>query len=246
MPGNLAYRAYQWIWEAVDWVYPPTCGGCGRSGVRWCQQCSQGTIEIEAPICPICGNKNANPLPCQRCQASRPRYTCLRSHSVFSGPIREAIHQLKYQRNIGLGEALSHPMIADLVKLNWKLDLITSVPLGLVRLEERGYNQANLLARPIALCLKVTFASRALVRTRETRSQVGLSATERQENVVDAFRANRKLVHGKNILVVDDVATSGATLDACAKALLDEGAAKVYGFSLARAVFVPNMEIDLA
>jgi ComF family protein len=137
-------------------------------------------------------------------------------------------------------------MIASLQKLNWSLDIITSVPLGLVRLKERGYNQATLLARPIALCLQVPFSSRALIRTRETRSQVGLTVTERQDNMADAFRANSKLVKGKNILVVDDVATSGATLNACAKALLDVGASKVYGFSLARAVFTPNMETDIS
>jgi ComF family protein len=246
MPGNLAYRAYRLIWEALDWLYPPNCGGCGQSGARWCKVCSQNTLEIKPPICPICGNININEGPCQRCQASQPLYTSLRSHTVFNGSIREAIHQLKYQRNIGLGEALSRPMIASLQKLNWSLDIITSVPLSLVRLGERGYNQATLLARPIALCLKVPFSSQALIRTRETRSQVGLTATERQENMANAFGANRKLVNGKNILVVDDVATSGATLNACAKALLDEGASKVYGFSLARAVFNTNMEIGIS
>jgi competence protein ComFC len=246
MPGNLAYRAYRLLWEAMDWLYPPNCGGCGQSGARWCKLCSQNTHEIEPPICPICGDYNVNDGACLRCQTSRPFYTSLRSHTIFKGSIREAIHQLKYRRNIGLGEALSRPMIASLKKLNWSLDIITSVPLGLVRLDERGYNQANLLARPIALCLKVPFSSRVLIRTRETRSQVGLTSTERQENMTDAFRAKSKLVKGKTILVVDDVATSGATLNACAKALLDEGASMVYGFSLARAVFTPNMEIDIA
>jgi predicted amidophosphoribosyltransferase len=84
------------------------------------------------------------------------------------------------------------------------------------------------------------------MRIRETRSQVGLNATERQENMVDAFRADSRVVKEKNILVVDDVATSGATLNACAKALLDVGASKVYGFSLARAIFNPGTEIDLS
>jgi ComF family protein len=137
-------------------------------------------------------------------------------------------------------------MITSLQKLNWSLDIITPVPLGLVRLKERGYNQATLLARPIALYFQVPFSSRALIRTRETQSQVGLTVTERQLNMADAFWANSKLVEGKNILVVDDVATSGATLNACAKALVEEGASKVYGFSLARAVYTPNMEINIS
>lgn len=245
-PVNLAYRAYQLIWEALDWLYPPNCGGCGQPGTRWCKECSDTTAEIKPPICPICGNPNIIAEPCQRCQSSPPSYTALRSYTVFAGCIREAIHRLKYRRDISLGEVLARPMINSLRKLNWSLDIITSVPLGLVRFEERGYNQATLLARPIALSLKLPFSPHILTRTRETRTQVGLTVTERQENMADAFRAISKSVRGKNILLVDDVATSGATLNACAKALIDEGASKVYGFSLARAVYTPDNMIDLS
>jgi ComF family protein len=137
-------------------------------------------------------------------------------------------------------------MICSLKKLNWSLDIITSVPLGLVRLKERGYNQATLLARPIALCLNKPFSTRALRRTRDTRSQVGLTVSERHDNMVDAFWADRNLVSGKNVLVVDDVATSGATLNACSKALLIGGAESVYRFSLARAVYSPSSEVDIS
>jgi competence protein ComFC len=245
MPGNLAYRAYQLIWEALDWLYPPICGGCARTGARWCNHCSQNTPEIEQPFCPICGNPNTDNRPCLRCLESRPAYVTLRSHTIYQGPIREAIHRLKYRRDVGLGEMLSRPMIASLKKLNWSLDIITSVPLGLVRFKERGYNQATLLARPIALYLEKPFSTGALRRTRETRTQVGLTVSERHDNMVNAFRADSNLVSGKNVLVVDDVATSGATLNACAKALLNEGAANVYCFSLARAVYSPNKEVDV-
>jgi competence protein ComFC len=145
-----------------------------------------------------------------------------------------------------MGEALARPMITSLSKLNWSLDIITSVPLGLVRFKERGYNQATLLARPIAIYFEIPLVKRALVRHRETKSQVGLTVSERHDNVVDAFKADDKIVTGKNILVVDDVATSGATLNACAKALLDAGANKVYCFSLARAIYSPSMEAGVA
>jgi competence protein ComFC len=246
MPVNLAYRAYQLFWESLDWLYPPNCGGCGASGARWCTDCTQKTTEIMPPICTICGNPNFKNEPCARCQLSPPLYTSLRSYTIFGGSIREAIHRLKYQREVGLGEALARLMIISLGKLNWSLDIITSVPLGLVRFKERGYNQATLLARPIALFLKVPFSSQALTRIRETKTQVGLSVYERMENMSGAFQAKNKLVEGKSILVVDDVATSGATLNACAKALLDGGASKVYGYSLARAVFSPNGDIDIS
>jgi competence protein ComFC len=245
-PGNLAYRLYQWIWATLDWLYPPHCGGCGQARARWCADCAQKTQETQAPICPICGNTNINDQPCLRCKESAPFYTALRAHTVFAGPIREAIHKLKYGRDIGLGEALSRPMITSLRKLNWPIDIITSVPLGLARLKVRGYNQATLLARPIALYYKIPFSTRALTRIRETRSQVGLSAIEREANMEGAFQAHRKLIEGKVVLVVDDVATSCATLNACAKAMLDEGAVEVYGFSLARAVFNPDDHNDSA
>ncbi len=245
MPVKLAYRAYQLIWEALDWLYPPNCGGCDQTGMRWCKNCSQNTLEIEQPFCPICGNPNICEKPCHRCLESRPLYTSLRSHTIYKGPIRQAIHRLKYRRDVGLGEALSRPMISSLKKLNWSLDIITSVPLGLVRFKERGYNQATLLAHPIALSLEKPFSTRALTRTRETRSQVGLTVFKRHDNMVDAFRADSSLVSGKSVLVVDDVATSGATLNACAKALLDGGADNIFCFSLARAVYSQSREVNI-
>ncbi|MFZ2095438.1 MAG: ComF family protein, partial [Anaerolineales bacterium] len=160
--------------------------------------------------------------------------------------LREAIHKLKYGQDMGLGEVLAEMMISSLKKLNWSLDIVTSVPLGLVRFEERGYNQATLLARPIALSQRIYFSQRLLTRIRETQTQVGLTLKERQENMEGAFRADRRLAEGKNILVVDDVATSGATINACAKALVEAGASRIYGFSLARAVFQPNHEVNLS
>jgi ComF family protein len=242
MPGKLAYQLYRLIWEALDWVYPPSCGGCGRTGVRWCDECEQQTCELAQPYCPICGNPNVENNPCQRCRQTLPVFTQLRSHTAFAGPIREAIHRLKYGGDMALGEALAKPMLGSLQKLNWSLDLVTCVPLGLVRLKERGYNQASLLARPIALCMSLPYRPRALQRIRETRSQVGLNVNERRENMVDAFQAEKRIVEGKSVLVVDDVATSGATLNACAKSLRQAGATNVYCFTLARAVYSPEMQ----
>jgi len=237
MPVNLAYRAYRFVWDALDWLYPPTCGGCNQPGVRWCDNCAEATPEIAPPFCLICGDTYQSNHLCQRCREARPHFDRLRSHTIYQGPIRDAVHRLKYRRDMSIGEILSRPMIASLEKQNWSVDIVASVPLGLVRFKERGYNQATLLARPIALWLRLPFISGAICRTRETRSQVGLTASERHENMMNAFHASSKLVSGKRVLVVDDVATSGATLDACSKALRDAGAVRVYCFTLARALY---------
>lgn len=98
----------------------------------------------------------------------------------------------------------------------------------------RGYNQASLLARPMAYSLQLGYSDQLLYRERDTRSQVGLSAFERRQNVWGAFRADGFRVAGKRILVVDDVTTTGSTLDACAMALKQAGAQSVYCITLAR------------
>jgi ComF family protein len=241
-PGPLAYRAYKLFWTMLDWLYPPNCGGCGKSGTRWCKVCAQNTPEIESSICPICGDISIDEQACQRCQTLPVHFTSLRSYTIYQGAIREAVHKLKYGGDKSLGDVLAQMMISGLEKLNWSLDIVTSVPLGLVRLAERGYNQANLLARPIALYKNLPFSTTLLSRVRETKTQVGLTTKERQENMNDAFKAVTKQAEGNNILVVDDVATSGATINACAKALLAAGASKVYGYTLARAILDPHQE----
>jgi ComF family protein len=123
-----------------------------------------------------------------------------------------------------------------LQNLHWQVDTVIPVPLGIARFAERGYNQASLLARPLAWGLGLDFLPGVLSRVRETRSQVDLTGAERKLNVKGAFQANRDLIAGRKILIIDDVATSGATIDACATALLEGGACQVYGLTLARAV----------
>jgi len=160
----------------------------------------------------------------------------MRSWLVFDGPIRHALHSLKYRRNLALGDALANHLAEYVAALEWPVDLVVPIPLGKDRMKERGYNQAGLVARPLAAIQHWRYIPRALIRCRDTRTQVGLTAAERKENVRGAFSAQAKLVGGKNILLMDDVATTGATLAEGAVALLDAGARSVYGLTLARAL----------
>lgn len=125
-----------------------------------------------------------------------------------------------------------------LLDLKWEVDLVTAVPSGIARRAERGYNQASLLALPLALGSGLPYRSRALSKIAETRSQVGLNPYERRANVAGAFQATSDEVRGKRVLVIDDVTTSGATMEACAAALTKAAASQVYGLTLARALLM--------
>lgn len=237
--GRPAYRLYQFVWTGLDWLYPPRCGGCAKPGARWCAECQRQTRLLPEPICQICGEPVRTSGLCLTCQQTPPPYAALRSWAVFDDPLRTAMHRLKYSRDIALGEVLARPLARMLHQLGWTIDLITAVPIGVARRAERGYNQATLLALPLALSSGIPFRSHALLKVRETRSQVGLTSAQRRENVFEAFQARPEMVATRKVLVVDDVTTSGATLEACASALLKAGALQVFGLTLARAVLDP-------
>ena len=240
MQVSPVYRIYQLAWTALDWLYPPACGGCGQPGARWCPTCQNTIHLLHPPLCPHCGQSLINDQPCYGCPPGGYHFQALRAYAEFNGPLRSAVHRLKYKGDLPLGEVLARPLAGLLHSLGWEVELVVPVPLGVARAQERGYNQAALLAFPLAMACGLPYRPKALRKTRQTRTQVGLSRTARRENVAGAFQADSHTVLGRSILVVDDVATSGATLDACAAALLGAGASAVYALTLARAVFMPG------
>ena len=136
-----------------------------------------------------------------------------------------------------MGDVLARPLIKMLGLLPWKVDLVVPVPMGADRAAVRGYNQAALLAMPVALSTGLLYQSKALKKVRDISTQVGLSIDERYENVEGAFVADQSIVDRKSVLVIDDVVTSGATMDSCSETLRSAGARDVYGLTLARAKF---------
>jgi ComF family protein len=135
-----------------------------------------------------------------------------------------------------MGEALSWDLAVFLDHLGWQTDLIIPIPLSEQRFAERGYNQVDLIAHPLARLFGWPYFPRAIRRTRNTHSQVGMSGEARRKNVLGAFVADAHLISGKTILLVDDVATTGATLNAASASLMDAGALKVYALTLAKAL----------
>ena len=165
----------------------------------------------------------------------------MRSWAAFDSPVQNALHTMKYRRNIGLGDMIAAQMTDFFRSLQWHVQAIIPVPLGKKRLKERGYNQTALVARPLAHEVGVEYMPKALRKTRETRSQVGLTVSQRHENVHNAYEADPELVKHKSILLMDDVATTGSTISACTESLLSAGAQEVYVLTIARALSHHNL-----
>ena len=225
---------YQKLWQCIDLLYPPICGGCGIPGSRWCDDCAKVTKILKEPLCPVCGLPMENGGTCNDCNNLGARNFTLRSWAVYEGPLRNAIHRIKYNHDIGLAENFVKYMLRGIETQGWKFDMVIPVPLNDKRKKERGYNQASLLAWPIASAFRSKFSPKALSRNRNTISQTKLDAESRRKNVKGAFQADHQLVQDRIILLVDDLATTCSTIDACSEALLLAGAKSVYAYTLAR------------
>lgn len=238
-----AFFAYQSLWKAVDWVYPPTCAGCGRLGFSWCPACDEELIQIQEPICSKCGLPCTAGALCEQCRKETHSYRALRSCAEYAEPLRSAILRMKDNPDYGLGLRLSHHLVSTFKKQDWKIDLVVPVPINEVHYRKRGYNQTDLFGYPFSLAIHSHYKPKVLSRIRQTRSQVGLTARERMENVTGAFKADASQVREKNVIIVDDVATTGSSISACAAALLEAGAREVFGITLARPFLGNSLQI---
>ncbi len=190
---------------------------------------------ITGPVCDICGLPVQNNVRrCEQCSASAPVFAGMRSWAEYKDTLRESIHSLKYKNNIPLGYFFSQKLVKIVETTSWDFDLVLPVPLNPFRLKERGFNQSALIGKPLAHSLGVPFDQKSLLRIKNTSPQYKLSAQKRQENVFDAFWGNPDRLKGKGVLIVDDIITTGATMENCNKALLAAGASRVFCISIAR------------
>ena len=203
---------------------------------RWCSDCQSRVPYIKKPFCERCGIPTKGRDTCEKCVANPPAYRMMRSWAVFDSPVQNALHTMKYRRNIGLGESFAAQMAGFVRSLGWHADILLPVPLGKNRLKERGYNQVALVARPLAYEIALAYKPDAIWKARETRSQVGLTISQRKENVDGAYQADARAVRHKSVILMDDVATTGSTIVACTAALLSAGAKEVYAITIARAL----------
>ena len=222
----------------LDLIFPPRCAGCGQSGSLWCPACQASVHVIRDSICSHCGRpleNQRNARLCPACHRSPPEIDGIRSAAMFEGPLREAIHHLKYSGRTSLATPLGALLSARWQADSPPADTIVPVPLHASRVRERGYNQSVLLAEQLSRASGLPLAESMLTRVRATAPQVTLNAAERKLNVRDAFQASGDAAQGKRVLLVDDVCTTGATLESCSLALRQVGVASVWAITLARA-----------
>jgi ComF family protein len=238
----------------VNFIYPPRCAGCeGQmdfdTSAHVCEVCIALIERVREPMCQVCGVP-LQPVDhdrsdwCRACVESRPHFGRARAVARYRPGISEdgqvvpsIIRRHKYGRDQSLSRALAQCLGENLPLNGENYDLVIPVPLHRRRLRWRGFNQAALLGVAVSRKIGCTLDVVTLARTRDTSPQTSLDSAQRRHNVRDAFAVTRpERIANRSLLLVDDVMTTGATLDECARTLLAAAARRVDVLTLARAV----------
>jgi ComF family protein len=239
-------RALRWI---ANLVFPPACPLCktilGRNDkdLIVCPSCQKEVRLVRPPVCPHCGL----PVPaedgagylCGPCLQERRYFEIHRTSGLYEGALKEAIHRFKYEGVFPLvrffGDLLQ-PTLRTLSQ-DYPMDVMVPVPLHIRRLRERGFNQVLLLVKELNKRFGIPYGERILKKVKDTPLQSALKKKERRKNLRGAFEVqDQAAIAGKAIVLVDDVYTTGATVNECSRALLKAGAARVAVLTVARAL----------
>lgn len=224
--------------EVIDLFFPRSCLGCGKVGDFICSRCSKKLSRLLPPICQRCGKPESSGTYCRECWGTRNHIDVIRSVFVFEGIIRRAVHEFKYRNLRAIAVDLSQYMADYFLEYKLAADILLPVPMHANRLRKRGYNQSDLLAELISGRLSLPVRGDLIRRVRDNKPQARTTCVEeRRSNMENTFTCISSEVSGKDIIIIDDVCTSGATLEACAAALKMKGASNVSGFTLAREIY---------
>ena len=223
--------------HVLDILFPRCCIQCRNEGSSFCESCRATLPRLLPPVCPGCGDPQAGGCICPHCRYYPLQLNGLRAFSEYKEPLRSVIHAFKYRGNSLLGESLGTLLAETYLRHHMQADLIVPVPLHAERLQQRGYNQAQILAASCARQLYLPISTTLLVRTRTATTQVKSGAQERRSNLQGAFKyhahATTQLLRNRKIIIIDDVCTTGATLETCAQLLFAAGCKEVWGLVLA-------------
>jgi len=229
-------NAHQKFKESIlDLIFPRFCCGCNKEGSWLCDDCRSKITLIQMPTCIRCHRLNLSGI-CPNCRRLLP-LTGVAVAGYYADPIlREAIHAYKYEGVKELAPILGDLLLSQIQNISWlKNAVLLPIPLHRARQNSRGFNQAELLANYLAPHLALPIQNKALIRAKSTKPQVDLAPDKRLINIAGAFVVkNNNLIAGKNIILVDDVITTGATIGECAKSLKAGGAKRIFALAIAR------------
>ena len=243
----LAGRLWEWYRDILDFFFPPQCVSCHERLLEgdeyFCSGCHGAFEPVPLPHCPLCGAPTGNKVlmknRCPACPEGEVFYTRARAPLLYQGPVVDGIVALKFHRRLELTELFARVLLYYLKRdqADLSFDGIVPVPLHYRRFHQRGYNQSEEIGRVLSRHLGITLWAEVLRRTRYTRPQTRLAHRERRGNVQDAFEVvYAEPVRDRRVLLLDDVYTTGSTMNACARVLKEAGAREVTALTVCRAI----------
>lgn len=235
----------------LEYLFPHFCVGCEKEGDFLCQKCRGDILEVEMQVCPDCGRLNPQGIYCRECRTEevpqskkakkslkkkyrrKPLQGIIAALYFEEGPTKEIIHNFKYNSVLEFKTILADKM-SEKIKVISGLEIISFAPLHPKRFAQRGYNQSEILAQEISKQVKIP-CQNLLIKNKKTKRQVGLKGFKRRKNLQGVFKVNMGIdIKGKKIVIIDDISTTGTTLNECARVLKKAGAREVWGLVVAR------------